>query len=202
MAETTPGVAVARAHAAIGYHPCFPCQPVAGATTVFVVPRVPRELSEIETENFVRAPQTDPGALAAVAARLDARRLVTSEVAVQSAEYRAVRLQLYFQGVVTDETILRTTLFAYLTAYLDPLIGGEDGAGWPFGGPLRPSNLIKRVQSQIHAGILVRRVGIALDASPDFSDCVDVFIRAHELVYLQEMQLFVDQTPTAQGGLR
>lgn len=58
LAVRTPGVAVARCHVAIGAHPAYPCVDVPGAVTVLVLPSAGR--------------QPDPGALAAVRARLDA----------------------------------------------------------------------------------------------------------------------------------
>ena len=42
IATATPGVAVARAHAAVGDHPGYPCTLVPGAVSVYVVPAAPR----------------------------------------------------------------------------------------------------------------------------------------------------------------
>lgn len=82
LARTTPGVAVARAHAALGEHPGFPCSTVPGAVTVHLVPAVPRP--DPAREDFVAAPLPDPGMLCAVAARLEQARLLTSEVFVRA----------------------------------------------------------------------------------------------------------------------
>ena len=61
LAVTTPGIALARAHAAVGYHPLHPCTPVPGMVTVFVLPDVPREEpSDFAESAFVATPQPDP----------------------------------------------------------------------------------------------------------------------------------------------
>ena len=202
LAKSTPGVAIARAYAAVGYHPGFPCHPVAGAITVFVVPEVPRESELFESGDAVLAPQTDPGAIAEVTRRIDTRRLVTSEIYVRSAPYRAVCLRVELQGIFASEISLHTDISLALTQYLDPLIGGDNGAGWPFGDPLRPSNLLKQIQMHIDDRIIVKRVAIALDSNTVFEDCRDVDIQEHELVYLQALSLRIDRTPAGQGGLR
>ena len=173
-----------------------------GAITVFVVPRVPRDADDFESGEAVLAPVTDPGALAEVARRLDARRLVTSEVYVRSARYRAVRLIVELQGVFEGEKHLRREISQLLTKYLDPLVGGELGDGWPFGGPLRSSSFSKLIQAHLEEGILVKRVAIAFDEEDTFEDCHDAPIGAHELVYLKELTVRTDSKPTTSGGLR
>lgn len=202
LALTTPGVAIARAHAAVGYNPDFPCHPVPGAVTLFLVPQVPREPALFESGQAVPDPLTDPGALEAVRHRLDTRRLLTSEVYVRSAGYRAVRLVVELQGVLTGRRELETRLTLSLVRYLDPLVGGERGLGWPFGEPLRPSGLMKQIRRQVEAGIAITRVAIALDGQTEFEDCKDVAIQPHELVYLQAVTFKLDRTPASQGGLR
>ena len=202
LARTTPGIAIARSYAAIGFHPGFPCHPVSGAITLFVVPQVPREAGIFESDEVILAPQTDPGALSEVARRIGTRRLLTAEVYVRSARYRAVHLLVELQGEFANHEEIQTLITLKLTEYLDPLIGGEQGKGWPFGAPLRPSNLIKQLQLHIADGIIIRRIAISLDSIFAFEDCHDVTIGAHELVYLQSLSFSVDRTPVSLGGLR
>ena len=202
LAINTQGIAIARAHAAVGYHPGFPCHPVAGAITVFVVPEVPRESGLFESGDVVLAPKTDPGALAEVTRRIDARRLITSEVYIRSVPYRAVHLEIELQGIFAYEDSLQTDISLSLTQYLDPLVGGNEGDGWPFGGTLRPSSLIKQIQLHIDDGVIVKRVAIALDSGNVFEDCNDVVIGEHELVFLQGISLSIDRKIATQGSLR
>ncbi|VTU20044.1 hypothetical protein H4CHR_00506 [Variovorax sp. PBS-H4] len=202
LALSTPGIAIARAFAAVGLNPGFPCQPLGGVTTVFVVPDVPRSTDPASSEIGVPAPRVDPGALRAVGERLEARRLLTHEVYVRPASYRAVFVQVEMQGVVLDEAGLTAAIRARLTRHMDPLVGGDEGGGWPFGDALRPTALMQQAQALLPAGVAVTRVAIALDEPEQFEDCRDVPIRPYELVYLAELTTRFERAPLAQGGLR
>src|SRR5262249_1539836 len=96
----TTGVAIKRARAALGIHPGHPCALVPGAVTVFVVPDAPREKPGEDIDEdfieraFIPAPVPDPGALAAVRARLEAARLVAEEVFVLAPRYVKVSLHV------------------------------------------------------------------------------------------------------------
>ncbi|NHZ89630.1 putative baseplate assembly protein [Massilia sp. CCM 8733] len=202
LALGTEGVAVARAFAAVGFNPSFPCQKMGGVTTVFVVPEVPRTSDPASAQIGVAKPRMDPGALRAIGARLEARRLLTHEVYVRPASYRAVFVAVELQGVVLDEAALGAAIRALLTRHLDALVGGADGTGWPFGDPLRPTALMHQVQTVLPGAVAVTRVAIALDQPATFEDCADVSIRPHELVYLAGLTTRFERAPLAQGGLR
>lgn len=202
LAESTPGVAIARAHAAPGYHPGFPCSEVPGALTLFLVPEVPREEAPA---HWVAAPYVDPGALAAVRAYLDARRLAGTELFVLPAPYRAVRLQMRLEAApgATDASALEPLLRATLQRFLDPLRGGAKGDGWPFGEPLRPSALAGAVRADLPEGIDPIETRVGLDANAPLEACADTEIRAHELVWLHELRIHVQSAETLfAGGLR
>ncbi|HEX8185216.1 MAG TPA: hypothetical protein VF747_10705, partial [Blastocatellia bacterium] len=156
IARTTPGIAIKRAHAAIGLHPNHPCALVPGAATIFIVPDAPRpdELSEDSEEfdgtlvesAFVAAPMPDPGALATVRARLDEMRLVASEIFVLAPRYRRAALTIEVESDAPDNTRLSRAIEQRLRTFFDPLIGGDNGDGWPFGEPLRPSAILREAQ--------------------------------------------------------
>ncbi|MGA9768978.1 MAG: hypothetical protein WBV94_08055 [Blastocatellia bacterium] len=176
IALAIPGVAIRRAHAAIGFHPAHPCSPVPGAVTLFIVPVAPRpdKLSEDSEEfdeklvesAFVPAPVPDPGALFAVRARLNETRLIASEVFVSAPRYRQVLLSIEIESNVADRTKLSMRIKQRLRTFLDPLIGGDTGEGWPFGEPLRPSAILREAQRIIGDQGMVIEVFIELvDAS-------------------------------------
>ncbi|HEX6341183.1 putative baseplate assembly protein [Umezawaea sp.] len=179
LATTTPGVAVGRAHAAVGEHPGFPCARVAGAVTVHVVPSVPPG---------VTAPRPDPGLLCEVADRLDAARLITTEVFVRAPAYREVRLRVDLAGGPADRGRVSAAVDAALRGYLDPLTGGDDGTGWPFGGALRPSALLRAAQRALGDLADVGAVAIALDGADPAESCLDVPLRAGELPAVREVR--------------
>lgn len=159
IARTIPGVAIKRAHAAVGLHPSHPCAPVPGAVTVFVVPDVSRpdvlsedspEFGETLVESaFVAAPVPDPGALAAVRAKLEAVRLAGSEVFVSAPRYRPVDLTLDVESDAADAARLSDRIKRRLRLFLDPLAGGDQGDGWPFGEPVRPSAVLREAQDAL-----------------------------------------------------
>lgn len=202
LALSTAGIAIARAFAAVGLNPNFPCQRLGGVTTVFVVPEVPRNTDPASADIGVATPRVDPGALRAIGERLEARRMLTHEVYVRPASYRAVFVAVEMQGVVLDETGLSAAIGALLTRHLDALVGGDTGGGWPFGDPLRPTALMHQVQTLLPGAVAVTRVAIALDEPASFEDCRDLAIRPHELVFLAGLSTRFERAPLAQGGLR
>lgn len=200
IALATPGVAVRRAHAAIGRHPLHPCISVPGAVTVFVVPDVPRDA---DRDAFVvAAPLADPGMLAAIAARLQVARLIGSEVFVAVPRYHAVGLRVLLRGEAGDAGALRQRIFERLQRVLDPLVGGEQGDGWPFGEPLRASVMLREVQAAAGPQLDVRQVAIGVDGAVPSESCVAVTIGAHDLVWLAAVELQLEASAAAVGGLR
>jgi predicted phage baseplate assembly protein len=200
LAVTTPGVAVARAHAAIGHYPSQPC-PVAGVVTVFVLPRVAREPDRPDAESrHVALPRVDPGALRAIRRRLEAARLVGTELYVRTAPYQDVSLQVNTSGDAAATEDLRVAIVNRLTRYLDPLEGGDTEDGWPFGGALRPSALLR--QAQAAAGERASVESIAIRTGIVDEDCLDVPLGPHRLPALRGVAVVHRRAPRAQEGLR
>jgi predicted phage baseplate assembly protein len=201
LAIGTPGVAVARAHAAVGLHPSFPCAVTPGAVTVFIVPAVPRGANAL-AELWVPAPQPDPGMITEVLLRLDARRLITTEVFVRAPKYRRVSVKLRLAGDPAADTNLRPHIQRELTRYLDPLTGGEEGSGWPFGNPLRPSEIAGRVVRVVGEHATLEYLALQLDGDGPSSDCTDIAIGPHELVWLESLAVEWRPDSGKRGGLR
>jgi predicted phage baseplate assembly protein len=203
LALTTPGVALARAHAAIGYSTLDPCTPVPGLVTVFVVPAAAREpKSDFYEDAFVATPVPDPGALAAARARLDGARLVTHEVCVRAPIYRRASLRVDVQADAVDGASLRWRIADTLARFLDPLLGGVDGTGWPFGDPLRPSALGRVVQRMLGPEGDVTAVAIGLDGAQPSESCRDVPIGPHALLGPDSIAVRITARPAKRGGLR
>lgn len=186
LARTTPGVAVARAYASIGEHPGFPCSPVPGAVTVHLVPAVPRD--EVTGEDFVAAPRPDPGMLRAVAAHLERARLLTSEVFVRAPRYRDVAVRADLSGDPADRARVSAVLTEALRRFLDPLVGGEDSDGWPFGQPLHPSVLLRAAQRALGDLADVSAVAIGLDGADPGEDCRELPLGRGELPVLRTVR--------------
>ncbi|MGW2326805.1 putative baseplate assembly protein [Streptomyces sp. NPDC001700] len=186
LARTTPGVAVARAYPALGSHPGFPCATVPGAVTVHIVPAAPRD--DLGREDFVAAPVPDPGMLRAVAARLEAARLLTSEIFVRAPRYRDVALRVDLSGDPADRTRVSAVVTAALRRFLDPLAGGDDQDGWPFGQPLRPSALLRAAQRALGDLADIAAVAIGLDGADAAETCDEVPLGAGELPVLRTVR--------------
>ncbi|GLY40031.1 putative baseplate assembly protein [Amycolatopsis sp. NBRC 101858] len=191
LAVTTPGVAVGRAYAAVGEHPGFPCARVPGAVTVHVVPSVPPG----------SAPEPDPGMLCAVAGRLAEARLLTAEVFVRAPAYRDVRLRADLAGTPADRARVSTVVGDALRRFLDPLAGGDDGTGWPFGEALRPSALLRAAQQALGDLADVTAVAIGIDGTEPAETCDDVPLRAGELPVVREVRTHVVAVVEAGEGL-
>jgi predicted phage baseplate assembly protein len=182
IAKQAPGVAVARAHAAVGDHPGFPCTLVSGAVSVYIVPAAPRGDADWDRADFVEAPRPDPGMLSQVRTVLGQARLLGEELFVREPRYRTARLRVEVTGTPRDPATARAKMQRAVRQYLDPLVGGDDSSGWPFGAPLRPSALLRAAQRVAGHDSEVASVAIALDDADSWENCHDVVIGAHELV--------------------
>ena len=190
LAVSTPGVAVARAHAGIGSHPEYPGTPVPGAVTVRVVPDVRRDDTAFAADDFVAAVRPDPGLLAAVLGRLACARLIGTELFVCPPRYRRADLRVTLATRPADPASVIRALRVGLRRFLDPVVG-DDGEGWPFGGPLRPSALRKVAQEAVGEAADVTAVAIGLDGKAAREDCTDVPVRPGELVAAGDMAVDV-----------
>ena len=189
IARQAPGVAVARAHAAVGDHPGYPCTLVPAAMSVYVVPDAPRGDGDWDRPDFVPAPRPDPGLLSQVRATLCAARLLGEELFIREPRYRVARLRVEVAGAPRDPAAVGRRVRGALRRYLDPLTGGDQDAGWPFGAPLRPSALLRVAQQAAGHDGDVGAVAIALDDTASWEDCHDVAIRPQELVAVGDVRV-------------
>jgi hypothetical protein len=182
LADGTPGIAIGRSYVGVDEHPGYPGTTVPGAVTVRVVPSVAGD---------VPAPRPDPGMLAEVRKHLERARLVGTELYVCRPRYRRTDLRVDLAGKPADPGRVRSALREALRQYLDPLHGGDDGGGWPFGGPLRPSALLRVAQAAAGDTAEVAAVAIGLDGTPATEDCADVPLRPGELPALSDVTIGV-----------
>jgi predicted phage baseplate assembly protein len=201
VAIATPGVAVSRAHAEPGLD-LGECGVVPGVTTVFVVPAIhDRTRDSVRAGTAIAAPACDPGLLDEVRAQFSRTRLVGEIVHVASAAYRHVRLRATITGAPYDRASVRAKIAAALRLFLDPLIGGSDGLGWPFGEPVRPTALLGVAQRELGNRGVVDSVAVAIDGGA-FEACEDVAIRSYELVGVDAVDVVIDTASATEAGLR
>jgi len=82
--------------------------------------------------------------LQAVATWLEPRRLLTTRVHVVAPRFVQVGVSVTL-NLTEDavDTSIRAAAIGALTDYLDPLCGGDDRSGWPFGRPLYLSEIVR-----------------------------------------------------------
>lgn len=133
LAVATPGTRIARVTAIANMHPDFPCYKAPGMITVIVVPYLP-----------AGRPVPTPGMLHAVTAHLRPRRVIGTRVEVAAPTYLEVQVQATVQSVSgTNRANLQKAITQAINGFFDPLTGGPDGSGWPFGRNVYRSEVMK-----------------------------------------------------------
>jgi hypothetical protein len=105
------------------------------------------------------------------------------EVVVAAPRYHKIRV---IAGVVIDpaadssKTIRR--LLSEIDTYLHPLTGGEDGQGWPFGGTLQYSVLVRRLLARTPGLLAISTLNFVVDGLRDLG-CADVVPSANALFW-------------------
>jgi predicted phage baseplate assembly protein len=123
LAMSTPGVRLARAEARAGFHPGFPCLTAPGVVTVLILPHLP-----------ARRPAPTPGLRRTVAGYLNRRRVVGTRVEVAGPDYVTVTVRATVAPAAgVPPADLPPAVRAALDRFFDPLTGGPDATGWPFG---------------------------------------------------------------------
>ncbi|WP_341890347.1 putative baseplate assembly protein [Variovorax sp. YR752] len=172
LARATPGVPVARARAVANMDPLLPCFAAPGVITLLVIPPCPRA-----------APRPSQAMLDAVARYLEPRRLVTGEIRLAAARYRKVGVQARLSLVCgADAAQVGQRARARLDAYFDPLSGGTDGLGWPFGGAVYRSEVLALLAGTKGVDRVTELGFVVGPAAGQASICDNVLLCANELV--------------------
>lgn len=116
----------------------------AGSVRILVVPAAPEERGRLRFEQLIPGEET----LQAIASRLDECRLVGTRVLVEPPLYQGVTVVARLRsrpraGVSRVEAAALDALFEHL----NPISGGPDGRGWPFGRPVQAGEIFSILQS-------------------------------------------------------
>jgi hypothetical protein len=133
LALSTPGTRVARAAARANVRPGFACARAAGHVSIVIVP-----------DSGSSRPVPSQGLLAAVSRYLQRRRVVGTRLEVVAPEYVEIAVRATvaaFPRVDTND--VRTRAVRALDRFLDPLQGGPEGTGWPFGRDVYRTELLE-----------------------------------------------------------
>ncbi|MFE1576810.1 putative baseplate assembly protein [Streptomyces fradiae] len=183
LALRAPGAAVARARGVPGLHPDHPGARIPGVVGVLVVP---------PGDDTGEPPLPTAATLRAVADHL-AREAAPAGVTVVAAPatYRRVAVEA---RLTLDPDLDRAAVLAgardAVRTHLDPLRGGDGGEGWPFGGALRHTSLVRRLLAA--DGVLaVSRLTLTVDGVR-LPPCTDHAIGPHDLVWPEPPLLVPD----------
>lgn len=130
---------------------CLPAAEEPGAVRVLVVPDAVAD----EGDDRLRFEQLIPSdqVLATVTEALDQRRLIGTRLVVEPPVYQGVTVVARLTAPGGDTDRIREAALAALFRHLNPLHGGLDGTGWPFGRPVQYGEVF---------GVLQRAVGDVL----------------------------------------
>ncbi|MBX7548036.1 putative baseplate assembly protein [Streptomyces sp. NPDC004232] len=129
---------------------CLPATEGAGAVRVLVVPdAVADDGDRLRFEQLIPSDQV----LAAITESLDERRLLGTRLVVEPPVYQGITVVARLATAPEDTDRVRDAALAALFRYLNPLHGGPDGTGWPFGRPVQYGEIF---------GLLQRATGNAL----------------------------------------
>ncbi|MEU8033896.1 putative baseplate assembly protein [Streptomyces sp. NPDC049099] len=129
---------------------CLPAADGAGAVRVLVVPdAVADDGDRLRFEQLIPSDQV----LTAITGSLDERRLIGTRLVVEPPVYQGVTVVARLGAPPEDADRVREAALAALFRYLNPLRGGPDGTGWPFGRPVQYGEVF---------GLLQRATGNAL----------------------------------------
>ena len=164
----------------------------AGSVRVLVVPAAEAPDGRLRFEQLVPSDDT----LARVAGRLDETRVVGTRVIVEPPVYRGITIvaRLRPRPRVTPARLQEAALRA-LYAYFNPISGGPEGGGWPFGRPVQMGEVYSVLQ-RVRGTELVEDVRL-FGADPitgqrgQATQRLD--LEPHALVFSYEHQLMVEE---------
>jgi predicted phage baseplate assembly protein len=123
LALHTPGTQLARAKAWANLHPSFPCLKAPGMITLIILPALP-----------IARPTPSHGLRRVVAAYLHHRRIIGTRVEVVGPTYLEVAVRARVRAYTgVSQPSLQQKIVTALNDFLDPLRGGPERTGWPFG---------------------------------------------------------------------
>jgi len=183
LALDADGADVGRAHAVSALHPEFEGAPIPGVVSLFL----------ISSAKLDAKPIPDPDTLTNVAQFLGTE-VASAGIQVVATVPRfhtvSVRAALVPRAQANPGSVVSDTLRA-INRYLDPLSGGEDGRGWPFGGELRYQALVRRLLSEVSDLAAVGSLSLTVDGR-NLGLCSDFATRPHALLWPGVHELTVE----------
>jgi predicted phage baseplate assembly protein len=162
-----------------------------GGVRVLVVPRATEHEGRINFEDLVPADET----LTRISSRLDECRVIGARVLVEPPTYRGITVVAKVQPKArVNPTRLASDAQKALYAYFNPITGGPDGTGWPFGRPVQVGEVYSVLQSIPGTGLVedVRLFGADPITGQRGTATQRLDLEANSLVFSYEHQLLVE----------
>jgi predicted phage baseplate assembly protein len=114
-----------------------------GSVRVLIIPQILDGTKEISKEQLVVSERLKQ----IVTAYLDERRLLTAQLVVTAPEYRWISVETKIKArVKIDHRRLRGEVEKRLYHFINPVTGGSNGEGWPFGRDVLAADLFTALQ--------------------------------------------------------
>ncbi|GAA3911173.1 putative baseplate assembly protein [Streptomyces lacrimifluminis] len=180
---------------------CLHAAEGAGAVRVLVVPDAVAD----EGDDRLRFEQLIPSdqVLEAITASLDERRLIGTRLVVEPPAYQGVTVVARLTAAPGDTDRVRAAALAALFRHLNPLHGGPDGTGWPFGRPVQYGDVFGVLQRATGNALVEEILLFAADpitgrrGAP--SDRIDVAAGALVFSYQHQVVVTAVEQPEARG---
>lgn len=191
--ETLAGEADSRVHRARCVQPVAGSAaegPLAGQIYLLLVPTVNRPERRIPEEQL----RIDDELRQSVQRYLDEYRLLTVRIDIREPQYIWVRVGLSVSSQAdADPERIHEDVERVLYRFLNPVTGGPDGEGWPFGRDLYPSDIYSSLQ-QVRGIEYVKSLTLYQVFADDDRDEIDgaLPVPAHGLIASAEHEIEVD----------
>jgi len=152
-----------------------------GQIYVLVVPKVMNPSHHISAEEL----ELDDQQMAKLSEYLDERRLLTTRLDIRAPAYRWVSVAVELRespGFPREE--VEAEVLSRLYSYLNPLVGGSSGEGWPFGRDLFVSDVYQSLQGTPNVQF-IRSVSMYLageDGAPEGKPVESIEVVSHGVV--------------------
>lgn len=115
----------------------------AGQIYVLVIPRILRPAGYLEPTDL----QLPTESIERLTEYLDERRLLTSRLDVRTPAYRWVSIKVSLRAAPGyNQSDVEAEVLSLLYRFLNPIVGGPDGKGWPFGRDVYVSDVYQSLQ--------------------------------------------------------
>jgi predicted phage baseplate assembly protein len=177
LSLTTPGTDVARVAVKVNLDARYPCLQAPGTTTVVLLPRI-----------SAPSAQPSPGLRALVLRYLNRRRILGNRIEVVGPVYTKVTVRAQAQSQTgADPARVRQDILQSLHDFFDPLLGGPEKTGWPFGRDIYRSEVLHIIDSVPGVENVIALELIADDGEPSCGNlcigpCSLVLSGEHEIV--------------------